>query len=491
VEHPGNLSFDNTVRFATGLGACVDINDDSTTVLRNKGFNVQRFHLGYSRLWDVWKGDQESPRPIDITYMGTTDSRRNPILASYSDDLAPYDCRLFLPPHEPMVRSRPDFLMGKDKLEHLARTKVILNLHRGGSRALEWVRVLEAICNGCVVVSERSSDDAPLIPGEHFEVGSSQSLAKLAVALLEDSELASRLRSHAYGFVRDQMSMRPSAELLLEVAESLLPRQTRIIPAQTNLTNKLASQNLSNLYSHAQRPQSGRKAIRRFPDHHVAVDVTTILTAHHNDPSPWRAIRSLSEQTALGMTLLVASSGQPFDVSRLAEKAIGASTIKLGRVVEHDRRLTRGYLRNQLLDISSSDLTLVLDSTHECSPRFLEQLLLQLRRNPHVQAAYCLMREDGDISNELPLERERIMRQPYLGGAVLVRTAALRAMNGYDIAARSTAEADQDFWKRFVEHGFEAILVPQILVRHEVMAELDTRFLSRRPVSRGILSATA
>ena len=39
------------------------------------------------------------------------------------------------------------------------------------------MRFLEAICNGCVVVSEPCLDNEPLVPGEHFLVAGTESIA--------------------------------------------------------------------------------------------------------------------------------------------------------------------------------------------------------------------------------------------------------------------------------------------------------------------------
>jgi len=72
--------------------------------------------------------------------------------------------------------SRADYLVDGEKFAHLARTKLLVNLHQEHSRSFEWVRVLQAIANGCVVVSEPSLDDQPLVPGEHFVVAAPESI---------------------------------------------------------------------------------------------------------------------------------------------------------------------------------------------------------------------------------------------------------------------------------------------------------------------------
>ncbi|MFZ0179584.1 MAG: glycosyltransferase, partial [Candidatus Dormiibacterota bacterium] len=220
VEHPGNQTFEVSFGYARCLGGVVDINDDSLAELRRRGIPAERFVLGYSPLWDAWGGSDKSDRPIDITYLGTTDIRRAQLLALQAGELAVWNTRLLIPPHEPMIRSRPDFLMGEAKLQHLASTKVLINLHRGGSRSLEWVRILESMCNGCVVTSERSDDFWPLVPGEDLVFAEPTRVAAAASALLRDPQRLGSMRQAAWAKCRS-IDMRASAERLIEMAAEI------------------------------------------------------------------------------------------------------------------------------------------------------------------------------------------------------------------------------------------------------------------------------
>ncbi len=232
VEHPGNQTFETSVTHARTLGGVVDINADSVVEMRRRGLPAARFTLGYSPRWDVWKGADDTERPLDITYLGTTDVRRNLILAQQAEELSVWKTRLLIPPHEMMYRPRQDFLMGEAKLRHLAATKVLLNLHRGGSRCLEWVRVLEAMCNGCVVVSEHSEDFDPLLPGEHLLFSNPGRIVATASALLRDPERLTSIRQSAWAETK-ALDMRSSALRLMEVADSITshgspPRARRV-----------------------------------------------------------------------------------------------------------------------------------------------------------------------------------------------------------------------------------------------------------------------
>lgn len=237
VEHPGTDTFEWTLRTARGLGACVDINDDSTLALHKAGIAVERFTLGYSDRWDRW-GGAPNDRSIDVVYLGTTDTRRSRFLTQDAEVLDDRSVVMAMPPHEPMVAPRPDFFMGDDKLRLLGDTRLLVNLHRDASRSFEWVRALEAMCNGCVVVTEHSIDLHPLAAGRHVICGAPHRLLHVARSLLEHPDRLDEVRDEGYRYIRDELPMRPSAELLVGIALQLADgswaptRQPRAVPAR-------------------------------------------------------------------------------------------------------------------------------------------------------------------------------------------------------------------------------------------------------------------
>ena len=78
----------------------------------------------------------------------------------------------------PHTEASPHFFSGDRKWDHLASSKMIVNLHRSALGYCEWQRVVGAMTNGCVVVTEHSLGMAPLVPGEHFINESCDALAE-------------------------------------------------------------------------------------------------------------------------------------------------------------------------------------------------------------------------------------------------------------------------------------------------------------------------
>jgi hypothetical protein len=222
TENPGTPWFDQTLDLVTEFAAAVSINRSSAAELERRGVPCAHIQLGYVPAWDTWQRDEHTPRPIDALYLGAADPRRDPLLPGIARALSARECQFLVPPLEVRTAPRPDFVTGADKYHRLRSSRVLLNLHRTTSKAFEWMRFLEAICNGCVVVSEPSLDSQPLIPGEHFLVADAEHIANVVDELLDDPTRLRELRERAYDFVRAELPMRPAAERLAELAAELL-----------------------------------------------------------------------------------------------------------------------------------------------------------------------------------------------------------------------------------------------------------------------------
>src|SRR5271154_2882561 len=241
TENPGTEWFEATYQLVEEFGVAASINRSSATELQRRGILCAHLQLGYTPLWDTWSRKESSERPLDALYLGAADPRRDPLLAGIGSRLWARECQFLVPPLEPRSGPRPDFLKGTDKYHRLRSAKILLNLHRTTSAAFEWMRFLEAICNGCVVVSEPCLDNEPLLADEHFvevEVGS---MAGVVERLLDDPERLRELSAQAYDFVRSELPMTAAGERLGELAAEL-PRR----PPRTG----------SQFYASAQPPQT-------------------------------------------------------------------------------------------------------------------------------------------------------------------------------------------------------------------------------------------
>lgn len=491
VEHPGTATFERTASVLPELGAAVDINGDSTAELRRRGFAVEHFQLGYSPLWDCWGGDPDHPRDIDVTYLGTAERRRSALLRDFSPDLDDLRVRLLTPPHEPMGPARVDFLPGKAKHEHLANSRLLLNLHRERSGALEWVRVIEAICNGCVVLTETSVDVAPLVPGEHIVMTRAESLGVAAAALARQPDREHKLRIAAYEFARSTLDMRDSAGVLTRLAEDLVARtatqrtdETPTEPAEATVTverplavdtpswdprfagvsslgrpvseDDATAATLAVADTVTARRTGGRQwrcddAVTLFADRPVA-DVDVLIVRRPAEPDPAELVRDLALGTTRPGQVLVCHDGVP----------PGRATTP-ARVLLHELPLGKGLSRNELLGRSEAEWLLVLDSGMRASPHLVARLLAATGDGGLV--AHCPVGDPvAGLVGALPPEDRRLALLPYLGSGYLVRRSVIAEFGGWTEDPLLEGLEDHLFWRRVARTGTRTALVQQVLL---------------------------
>ena len=114
----------------------------------------------------------------------------------------------------PHQADHPHFLSGARKWEALRRSKVIVNVHRQPLAYVEWQRLVGAMANGCVVVTEHCLGFDPLVPNEHFVAATYDHLQDAVDALLRDPDMLRDIRQAAYALWRDRHPLSESVGVL-------------------------------------------------------------------------------------------------------------------------------------------------------------------------------------------------------------------------------------------------------------------------------------
>ena len=523
TEQPGTHWFDLTRAHAASAGAVVDIYPEAVRELGRRGVSAEHFRLGYSGFWDRWERDEEGERPVDVLHLGAVNERRLHALAGYAGTLWPHRTRLLIPPEKPKTRERADFLLGDAKWECLRSTKILLNVHRQESAYFEWVRVLEGIANGCVLVSEHSPDCAPLVPGEHLVSGTLENLALLADCLLRDEEQLAAMRLTAYDHVRTELPMRPAAEKLIAIAGSLdrSPRRSRAKRGQTPQSPRPAPRHrlrsylrsgpdprLDGLYERqwslgewSRRSDAVLKRLvigqielnRRLAAHEVAL--------RHEDPAAIRVVartpaygRSApcisvliplynhGEEVRSALESVAASEYESLEVVVLDDASTDRSPEAVlgflarhahlpGLLLQHVVNRGLGRTRNDLVAAARGELVFMLDADNEIYPTALARLVEALDDDPGALFAYPMLEEhvDGEsdtLRSFLPWEPGRLAESNYIDAMSLLRRRELVDLGGYTEDPRLHGWEDYDLWCRTAERGLRGVLVPEILARY-------------------------
>jgi hypothetical protein len=532
TEQPGTPWFEVGEAHARAAGAVVDINPEGARALRRRGVQAEHFRLGYSSFWDRWDGDGNVPRTIDVVHLGAVNDRRLRALAGYAATLWPRRTRIHVPPEAAKPGERDDFLLGEAKWRLLLSAKTLLNLHRQEGPYFEWVRVLESIANGCVVVSEHSADCAPLVPGEHFVSGTLESLALLADGLLRDEERLAATRLAAYDLVRRELPMQPAAERLVAMAETLVrsPRRRRprdprprgrlrhsardlarratrdprldtvlhhqemlrkwsrrtdaglkrVVLGQVELMRRLATQEA---LARGEDPNALR-VVARTPSYARATPRVSVLVPLYNHAQEVVSALTSAGASELEDLEVVVLDDASSDGSQQAVLDFFADKPFLpGMLLAHPVNRGLGRTRNDLVAAARGEYVFMLDADNEVYPTALSRLVDALDRDPGAAFAYPMLEvhEDGEpdsLRSYLPWEPELLRHGNYIDAMALLRREALLELGGYGEDLRLYGWEDYELWCRAADRGLRGMLVPEILTRyrsapHSMLAVTD------------------
>jgi glycosyl transferase family 2/glycosyl transferase family 1 len=510
VELPGTQWFHATAQYGKQLGGLVDIRRSGVAALASQGLAAVHAPLGYTPAWDAWHGDETAPRPLDVLYLGSRDARRDAVLATYADTLRHRRSRMVIAPPEAKPEAGPSFLIGGDRDALLRSAKTLLNVHRTGAEALEWPRVLQAICNGCVVVTERSLDAAPLVAGEHLVAGRAESLALLADALLEEPDRVAAMRRAAYDFVRSELPMADGARRLIEVAERVArrplrqagsagldqgwrgppaedpdPALARVRVALKRLLVEVGEQRrelaaLQDGHAKGRRGPAVR-VVAATPAYEAATPRVTVGVSLHDYETEIRdALAGVAASEYPDYEVVVLDDASA-DASAAAARAFLEQHPWMPAVLlEHSHNGGLGRTRNAINQRARGELVFVLDADNGPYPHALGRLVRALDDDPEARFAYPIVavHENGSptaLLSPYAWDPALLRDDNPIDAMALLRREAVLEIGGYAEDPRLVGWEDYDLWCRMAQRGWHGVHVPEILCwyrrsRHSMLA---------------------
>jgi hypothetical protein len=419
TEQPGTPWFNLTAGLVRDAPLVIDINPRGVDAIRTRGHDATHLQLGGVPSMRAPHVD----RDLDLLFLGGSTPRRAAALAPLAPQLwnRNVELRLFRF-SAPVHGGAPGTVFGHDKYRLLARSRILLNLHRDDAAPgyFEWARMVEAMANGCAVLTEPSTGFEPLVEGKHF-VASDDLAAELA-ELLDDPDRCREIGEAARTAVLEQhplvASLAPILERLDDVAPGR-PRRYRKPPPRahrpplfaelrpaTDLRRRvyLALMEEQRLLRHVDRT---RCSVTHGTDDFVTrietasyataqPDVTVILTLYDYADVVSETLESLVASVGVELEIVVVD-----DHSRDAGRAVVRRFIDDHPdvpilLIASDANRGLPASRNLAVHAARADRVMVMDADNAVYPTCLRRLSDALDADPAAAFAYSTLEAFGD-----------------------------------------------------------------------------------------------
>jgi hypothetical protein len=507
-EQPESEFFEPNARLARHAGAVFDINARGVRAYHGRGIKATHLQLGYTEAWD---GHGLVPaRDIDVLFLGRHTDRRANALASYADSFERFRCHFVLSDNSrPNTGSGPGFVGGEDKRRLLARSKVLLSIHGEDEPYFEWLRVAEAICSGCVVVSEHSTDTEPLRWGEHLLTGRLETLGLLAATVVDDDGMRARISADARAHLRAEAPLSAAAEKLRDGARKLAAKAVTPAAVHAARVGRMSMAATQPFEKPLQPPKVGFSAgetlalraikqqlqqltlIRRqlAADRvgHAAGTVTThlsrgwsfgrapavtvIVPVYNHAGSLRYSLDSVLRSEYRDWELVVVDDGSTDGSGDIARRWSEEHPYRRCVVLRHEVNRGLPAARNTGASYARADKLLMLDSDNALRPHAIGRLVAALDDDPGASFAYGILDRFSDGGPEGLLSYigwapQRLRMMNYIDALSLIRRSALLDMGGYTEDSRLMGWEDYDLWVRFAEAGLRGAFVPEMIARY-------------------------
>lgn len=499
VEQPGTPWFELGTRYSAEGSAVLDINTYAIAELSRRGIDAAHLQLGYHDSWDRWGGDPSKIRGTDLVFLGGATPKRERVLSEAAPLI--WDRRCDIRMFEfarPMAAPTGNFVIGDEKRDLLASARVLLNIHRDDAPYFEWVRALEAVANGCLVVSESSEDCGPLIPGRHLVVAPEDVLGAYAASLLADECLRAEMTFAAYDLVRSKLEMtsmlQPVCEHIERATSSTAKARPRPVPVAPLLSEPaVATPGHSVWVDLLESELRMRARVKELIDsevtlfqqlealqaqlshadlNHVDVTVTpaweaanpkvsVLLTSYNYSHFVPEAVGSVLASTGVEAELVIVDDHSSDHSVEVLQKLMRAEPWFPIRLVARAANSGLARARNTGLAHARGEYVFVLDADNRIWPNSLATLSAALDSDPGPAFAYGVIAKFGEpgLVSHLPWSVERLCQANYIDAMAMVRRSVLEEIGGWDPRLSNLGWEDYDLWLRLAADGQGGVLV--------------------------------
>lgn len=494
TEQPGTPWFHMGLQFTRFSPLALDINLHGVEALRAN--NVPARHLRLGGVPSMNLQAAVPKRDIEVLFLGGNTGRRAARLASLATVLWDRACELrtfrFT---QPVHAGVPGLVFGEDKYRLLARSKILLNLHRDDVLPgyFEWARMVEAMANGCVIVTEPSAGYEPLIPGVHFvettdpgstilellddparcaAIGEAATVAMLdgfplvdtLAPLLDEIETTPPLR-RAKGPRHFQRTHKPPLLPPFQPTAGLRRRIYRAVLAEIALQRKIERVRCQLL--HGTDDHIVETTTRAYAN--ASPEVSVLVTLFNYATLVTETLDSLGASQDIGYEIIVVDDHSTDDgravVQRFMDDHPEVPMVLLGSDIN------RGLVgaRNLGFQRARADKVMVIDADNLVYPNCLRRLADALGDDPGAAFAYSTLEDFGvepGIRSAMAWYVPWLCEVNYIDAQAMIRKEAFDRVGGYQEHADHYGWEDWDLWLRMAAAGEYGVHVPSMLGRY-------------------------
>jgi Glycosyl transferase family 2 len=500
TKRPGTQAFKENALTARHTGVAVDVNPIGATELRRQGTRTWLLRLGYVPTWEHWNG-RESPRPIDVAFVGDHSPRRGRALAACGPTLKDWRCAIHLA--DPVFPSPSSYGHGESELSLLVRSKVLLSIHEGDQPYFDWQLAARALGNGCVLATEHSVGVEPLVPGEHYVSTTGASLPYAVAGVLQDTERLNEIRTAAHAFLREELPLSGSIAELVEAIEQAgshhvhhggshpsEPLPSKPVEPEPHWVRLLTTPNetdvmrmaLKRLVVGQQRIERrlGRveegadeqdRAMRFGPFDQTTPRVTVAVTLYNYEGFIAEALESVALSDFQEFEVVLVDDASTDDSLRVAEKTFERFPWLAGMIIARGANGGLPAARNLAIEQARGEYVFILDADNLIYPHALGRLAERLDEDAEAGFAYGIL-EKFDATGPYDLlswpdwDPKRLRHGNFVDAMSMVRRSAFAAVGGYTTDPRLGGWEDLALWCSFVQAGMRGSRVPEILARY-------------------------
>jgi GT2 family glycosyltransferase len=510
TEQPGTSWFETAYHSAKQCGAVVDINPLAADELRRRGVPAEHAQLGYIPSWDVWGGDRAKERPYDLAFLGRHTPERARIIARCRPALEHRSAALYLTETvKPHVDGATYYLSGTRRSELLADSKLLLNVHQQKLAYLEWHRILSAVLNGCVVITEHSLMTEPFEPGVHFLSGRTEDLPWMLSGALGDTERLEKMRHDAYELVKAAMPMSATTDTMERAIERAAANPVRIgplgvapavplpvplpdpkpgwetyaehvgaeLPMRRGLMDLVTrTRSLERRVGEllAETNEEPTVEVSDFGPTTGSPRVSVLLTVYNHADLVVEAIRSVALSEYDDLELIAVDDASTDESVEAIEKTLADYPWVSGKLIS--RSINSGLpasSRNCAFEHARGELLFILDADNTVLPLGIPKLVDALDADPEAALAYGIIEKfdsTGPVGIESWLEwdPDRFRFGNYVDAMGLIRREALEAVGGYSESPTLGGWEDYALWLAIAEAGMRGVRIPDFIGRYRV-----------------------